>query len=139
MLPRALTDDQANHARPEANQTCVTVSTPRTDALPQMLTANTDIPAKNARRAGTEETSAHSKSYAEILGARPRYLRYNLWYPDARVTPTIAEWSETAIPLPAPPMAEIDDPVACQTIFKAEHESGSSTGTRKYTRGNTHG
>jgi hypothetical protein len=118
VLPRALTDDRANHARPEANQMCVTVSTPRTDALPQMLTANTDIPARNARRAGTEETSAHSKSYADILGARPRYLRYNLWYPDARMTPTIAEWSETAIPLPAPPMAEIDDPVACQTIFE---------------------
>jgi hypothetical protein len=85
-------------------------------ALPQTPTADTDISARNARRTGMEETSARSKSYAEILGARPRYLRYNLWYPDARVTPTIAEWSETAIPLPAPPIAEIDNPVACQTI-----------------------
>jgi hypothetical protein len=43
-------------------------------------------------------------------------LRYNLWYPDALLTPTIAEWSETAVPLPPPPLAEIDDPISCQTI-----------------------
>ena len=83
-----------------------------------MQTADTDISARNARRAGMEGTNAHSKSYAEILGARPCYLRYNLWYSDARMTSTIAEWSETATPLPTPPMAEIDDPIACQTILK---------------------
>ena len=115
-LPRALIDNQANHAHLEANRMYATVSTHRTGVLPQIPTADTDISARNARRVGTEETSAHSKSYAEILGARPRYLHYNLWYPDARVTPTIAKWSEMAVPLPAPPMAKINDLVACQTI-----------------------
>ena len=51
-----------------------------------------------------------------MLGARPRYLRYNLWDPDAHFTPTIAEWSETAVPLPPPPPSELADPIACKTI-----------------------
>ena len=63
-----------------------------------------------------EETSAWNRSYDQILGARPKYLCYNLWYPDTLLTPMIAKWSESAIPLPAPPLAEIDDPIACQTI-----------------------
>ena len=117
-LLRAPIDDRANRACLEANQTCVTVSTPRTGVLPPMQTADTDISVRNARRAGMEGTNACSKSYAEILGARPRYLHYNLWYSDTCMTPTIAKWSKTATPLPAPPMAEIDDPIACQTILE---------------------
>jgi len=96
----------------------VTVLTPPTVALPQMPIASTATSVRNAGNPGTEGTNARNKSYEQILGARPKYLRYNLWHPDSRLSPTTAEWSETAVPLPFPPMAEIDDPIACQTISK---------------------
>ena len=56
-----------------------------------------------------------------MLGSRPKYLRHNLWNPESPFTPTVAEWSETAIPLPRPSRLELNDPVARQTIF--EHPS----------------
>ena len=51
-----------------------------------------------------------------MLRTQPHYLRYNLWNPDAHFTPTIAEWSETAVPLPPPPPSELADPIARKTI-----------------------
>jgi len=47
---------------------------------------------------------------------RPKYLRYNLWSASSECTPTIAEWSETATPLPRPPLVELNNPIALQTI-----------------------
>ena len=44
-----------------------------------------------------------------------------MWNPNSLFTPTIAEWSETAVPLPRPSHLELNDPVARQTIF--EHPS----------------
>jgi hypothetical protein len=51
-----------------------------------------------------------------VLGSRPKYLRYNLWDVDTSPTPTIAEWSESALPLPRPPLSELSNPVALATI-----------------------
>jgi hypothetical protein len=51
-----------------------------------------------------------------VLGSRPKYLRYNLWNVDSSPTPTIAEWSESALPLPRPPPSELSNPVALTTI-----------------------
>ena len=47
---------------------------------------------------------------------RPKFLRYNIWVPDADFTPTTADWSETALPLPRPPLNELDDPIVSKTI-----------------------
>ena len=57
-----------------------------------------------------------TKSYASVLGSRPKHLRYNLWNPDSHFSLTIAEWSQTAVPLPRPPISELNDPIACETI-----------------------
>ena len=62
-----------------------------------------------------------SKPYQDILGARPRYLRYNLWDPTTPFHPTVADWSETAIPLPAPPLSELNDPIVQKTISDNPH------------------
>jgi hypothetical protein len=43
-------------------------------------------------------------------------LRYNLWSLSPQLTPTIAEWSETAIPLPRPPLSELANPIVSKTI-----------------------
>ena len=51
-----------------------------------------------------------------MLGARPRYLRYNIWKIDSPPSPTIADWSETAPPLPRPPPSEFSNTTALQTI-----------------------
>jgi len=52
----------------------------------------------------------------DVYGMRPRYLRYNLWDPKSDFTPTTAEWSETATPLPSTPASEIANPVVAKTI-----------------------
>jgi hypothetical protein len=80
------------------------------------LNANTSTFAKTVRKQGTEKISVLNKPYHDVLGSRPKYLRYNLWNPDSQFSPTVADWSETAIPLPRPPLSEINDPIACRTI-----------------------
>ena len=52
---------------------------------------------------------------------RPKYLRYNIWVPDAEFTPTTAEWSETALPLPRPPLHELNNPIVSKTIRDNPH------------------
>lgn len=56
------------------------------------------------------------KNYSMILGARPKYLRYNLWSEESSLSPTTAEWSETAVPLVRPPDREFLNPVSSKTI-----------------------
>ena len=51
-----------------------------------------------------------------MLGARPRYLRYNLWNVESPLSPTISDWSETAPPLPQPPVSEFSNTAALSTI-----------------------
>ena len=52
---------------------------------------------------------------------RPKYLRHNIWDPESELTPTTAEWSETAIPLPRPPQSALEDPVVTNTIRNNPH------------------
>jgi len=72
--------------------------------------------ARPARKPDTEGSNARTKSYHEVLGLRPKYLRYNLWSASSEHTTTIADWSETATPLPRPPSSELNNPIVCQTI-----------------------
>ena len=44
----------------------------------------------------------------EAMGMRPKYLRHNLWAPDANPSVTVAEWTETALPLARPPLTELN-------------------------------
>jgi hypothetical protein len=68
-------------------------------------------------KADTVRTNARSDSYHRALGSRPKYLRYNLWSnSSSHLTPTIADWSETAIPLSRPPASELTNPVVSRTI-----------------------
>ncbi|PPQ96749.1 hypothetical protein CVT26_010234 [Gymnopilus dilepis] len=72
---------------------------------------------------GTDSISAPlaSKPWREVFGTRPKFLRHNLW-PDPGPTeepylsPTVADWSEFATPLPRPPAHVLADPVATKTI-----------------------
>jgi hypothetical protein len=79
--------------------------------------ANTNTRARTVNSLDTENTTAQNKSWQTILGARPKYLRYNLWSPESYLSPTVADWSETADPLPRPPPHVLDDPNATQTIL----------------------
>jgi len=101
---------------PEARRTSVTDSTPLMAARPPSLTVDTIISASCARNLDTVRNSAPNKSYQDALGARPRYLRYNLWNVDSPLSPTIADWSETAPPLPRPPLSEFSNIAALETI-----------------------
>jgi len=49
-------------------------------------------------------------------GMRPRYLRHNVWDPDSEFSRTTADWTETARPLPRPPLEELQDEVTAKTI-----------------------
>jgi hypothetical protein len=116
MPPRAPIVDQVSRASTEAKPISAIDSTALMVAhhpTPIVITATS---ARNARKRGMGKTNAPSKSYQDILGARPRYLRYNLWDSTAQFTPTIADWSETAIPLPSPPISELEDPIVKKTI-----------------------
>ena len=57
-----------------------------------------------------------SRESSRVYGMRPSYLRYNLWDPSSEFTPTTAEWTETAFPLPQPPARELANPVFAKTI-----------------------
>jgi hypothetical protein len=49
-------------------------------------------------------------------GLQPKYLRHNLWHEGSSLSPTTAEWSERAQPLPRPPISELSNPIVCKTI-----------------------
>ena len=66
----------------------------------------------------TEKTTVR-KGANEVYGLQPKYLRHNLWDQSSTLSPTTAEWSETARPLPRPPISETTNPFATQTI--ADH------------------
>jgi len=112
--------DQVNLAPAVAKSTSVTDLMGLTVVLPLMIAATT-IFARNARRPGMEKSNAPSKPYQDILGARPWYLHYNLWDLTTPFYPTVADWSETAIPLPPPPLSELNDQVVQKTIGNNPH------------------
>ncbi|PPR03806.1 hypothetical protein CVT26_000980, partial [Gymnopilus dilepis] len=74
--------------------------------------------ATSANVAGKPDTTNSTRTYTQILGERPKYLRHNLWS-NGESVPSIADWSETAVPLPRPPLSEVENPIVSQTI--ADH------------------
>ena len=59
------------------------------------------------------------KGATEIYGLQPKYLRHNLWNDGSALSPTTAEWSERARPLPRPPLNDVSNPITSKTI--ADH------------------
>ena len=59
-----------------------------------------------------------SESPEVILGLKPKYLRHNLWSPDAEPKVVAAEWTETAAPLPRPPPSEYENHSVRETLEK---------------------
>jgi hypothetical protein len=96
------------------NQISVTNLTP---ALAKIATPNANIATSVdcATNQGTAKGIAWTEAN-EIYGLQPKYLRHNLWEQGALLSPTMAEWSETARPLPRPPYSEIFNPITSQTI-----------------------
>ena len=80
-----------------------------------MGAANTVIFAKNVTNLVTERKTAR-KGASEVYGLQLKYLRHNLWQEGAALSPTTAEWSEQACPLPRPPFSEVFNPIAAKTI-----------------------
>lgn len=56
---------------------------------------------------------------SDVYGLQPKYLRHNLWEQGSTLSPTTAEWSEHAKPLPRPPLSEVSNAVLSKTI--ADH------------------
>ena len=81
----------------------------------QALNASTDISAKTVENPIMDRRTVQTGP-SEIYGLQPKYLRHNLWEEDSTLSPTIAEWSERAKPLPHPPLSEILDSVSSKTI-----------------------
>lgn len=80
-----------------------------------MQSANTVTSAKTATNPGMEGTTARVEDN-ELYGLQLKYLRHNLWEERSLLSPTTAEWSETARPLPRPPPGEVLNPIAFKTI-----------------------
>ena len=78
-------------------------------------TVNTVTHAKPAANPVTPRKTVR-KGPNEIYGLQPKYLRHNLWEEGSSLSPTTAEWSEHARPLPRPPLAELLNSTASQTI-----------------------
>jgi hypothetical protein len=116
ILPQVPIVDRNSHAPAGANPTCNRFNT--SSGCPS---ADSDCKYRHLCKKCRETDHGKeqcTKSYASVLGSRPKYLRYNLWNHDLHFNLTIAEWSQTAVPLPRPPISELNDPIACETISK---------------------
>ncbi|GLB41980.1 hypothetical protein LshimejAT787_3400080 [Lyophyllum shimeji] len=101
------------------NEPSVTDSIGRT-ALTVQEIADGGTSAGSAGRAPTRSPIAAEISKSDaIYGMRPKYLRYNVWDLENPSARTMADWSETATPLPYPPLQETDNTLAQQTL--ADH------------------
>ena len=76
---------------------------------------STYISARNVTSPVIPKKIAHLVSH-EVHGLQPKYLHHNLWRDTPSLSPTTAEWSETAWPLPHLPLKEISNPIALETI-----------------------
>ncbi|KAF8812582.1 hypothetical protein BYT27DRAFT_7252098 [Phlegmacium glaucopus] len=83
-------------------------SSPRT-------TADINISANPAKNQATPAKTVREGAN-EIYGIQPKYLRHNLWEASSVLSPTTAEWSLYAPPLPRPPRSEIMNPIVQKTI-----------------------
>ena len=80
----------------------------------QITTASIDMSAKSAIKPAMDRKIVR-KGASEVYGLQPKYLRHNLWQEGSAPSPTTAEWSEHACPLPRPPLSEVFHPVAAKT------------------------
>ena len=113
----SLVENQENQLNQETNQRFAISSTP-VHAKTPLPTVNTDISAKSVINQDTARTTARMGA-SEVYGLQPKYLRHNLWDQSSTLSPTTAEWSETARPLPRPPLSETLNPFVAKTI--ADH------------------
>ena len=79
------------------------------------LGASIVTPVKAATKPDMEVKTAR-KGPNEVFGLQPKYLCHNLWDKDSTLSPTTAEWSEMALPLPHPPLSETSNPILNKTI-----------------------
>lgn len=91
-------------------------STAKMAASSTKKSVSESTPVSRAVKPVTANTNAPRSQRSEAFRMAPRYLRYNVWDPESDFTPTTAEWTEVAKPLPRPPQSVLDDPVATQTI-----------------------
>ena len=85
--------------------------------------AGIDTVAETAEKKTMASTSAQ-RDVGNEGGMQPKYLRYNLWGADQCLPITIAEWSkwsESAIPLPRPPKAELENHEVRKTLASHPH------------------
>jgi hypothetical protein len=111
------------HAKPrprsqEAGQKPATNSIQAWDAPTHLVNTGIDVP--SVAKMDTGVTIAQTSAGSEE-GLQPKYLRYNLWGADQSLPITTAEWSETAIPLPRPPPAELENPDVNRTLASHPH------------------
>ena len=72
----------------------------------QTLTANTSISAKDVTNlAMPGKIAPHGQDKIHVL--QPGYLHHNFWKDTPLLSPMMAEWSETAQPLPHPPLKKL--------------------------------
>lgn len=107
---------EATVGRVEARVTrSATISTVSQGVSSPKTTVTSSTPARSAGREAMGDTNA-PKTEELAYGMRPRYLRHNVWDPDSEFSRTTADWTETARPLPRPPLEELQDEVTAKTI-----------------------
>ena len=89
---------------------------------PPIVSVGTNTPAASVTSPDIPKRTATQKGSIELYGLKPRYLRHNLWTNDlTSFSPTTAEWFETALPLPSPPLHELQNPIVQDTLHKYPH------------------
>jgi len=91
-------EEEVNQTQPRA--TCVIGSTVKAVADLPIQPASIGTPVRVADRPATENRPVEKEIDGEVFGMRLRYLRHNLWTPDADPLLTAAEWTLLADPLP---------------------------------------
>jgi hypothetical protein len=77
--------------------------------------ARTDTSALSAKSQDTSSATARREKDLK-LGLHPKYLRYNTWDPHDGLSPSSADWTITAPPIPPIPEKEILNPVVAKTV-----------------------
>jgi hypothetical protein len=82
----------------------------------EVLTADIDTYAKNVDNLDMDNQLVPRR--IEQTGRQPKYLRYNIWNPEGSLPTSTTEWTETALPLPRPPLNELSNQKAKDTIAR---------------------
>lgn len=99
----------------EAKSKSATVITPKMDARQLMQNAGIVTSVEDAAEQDMDKLTVMQRRN-KSFGLHPKYLRYNLWSMSTNLSPTTAEWSTTAFPLPRPPVSVLSDPISSATI-----------------------